>query len=139
MNNTMEKDSLIAIHSKKKQLYMDRNTSSTIGGYASAIIAVLGAIINIITFIVLGSNKKLKKCPTTVIVLALTAFNIVYNVLILPFQSVMYLERRYVFYVKKITSQLVFLGFSWVLKAGVNSSPLVYMPIQGCPVYTRRS
>ena len=100
MNNKRKDNSVIAIHKKKKQLYMDQNTSSTmtIGGYACAIIAVLGAIVNIITFIVLGLNKKLNKCPTTVIVLALTAFNIVYNVLILPFQSVMYLERGYVFH-----------------------------------------
>ena len=98
MNNNRKDNSVIAIHKKKKQLYMDQNTSSTIGGYACAIIAVLGAIVNIITFIVLGLNKKLNKCPTTVIVLALTAFNIVYNVLILPFQSVMYLERGYVFH-----------------------------------------
>ena len=68
----------------------ERNTSSLIGGYADAIIAILGTIVNVTTFLVLISQKKLRMQTTTVIILALTAFNIIYNAFILSLQSVMY-------------------------------------------------
>ena len=71
---------------------MGVNSSSVIGGYANAVIAVVGTLVNITTFLVLISHNKLRKQTTTVIILALTALNILYNALILSSQSVMYLH-----------------------------------------------
>ena len=71
---------------------MGVSSSSVIGGYANAVIAVVGTLVNITTFLVLITHHKLRRQTTTVIILALTALNIVYNAFILSFQSVMYLK-----------------------------------------------
>jgi hypothetical protein len=65
---------------------------STVGGYSCAVIAVVGVIINTITFMVLGSQKKLRQQPTTVIVLAITMFDIFYTAVILPFHAISMLD-----------------------------------------------
>jgi hypothetical protein len=65
---------------------------STVGGYFCAVIAVVGVIINTITFMVLGSQKKLRQQPTTVIVLAITMFDIFYTAVILPFHAISMLD-----------------------------------------------
>jgi hypothetical protein len=56
------------------------------------VIAVVGVIINTITFMVLGSQKKLRQQPTTVIVLAITMFDIFYTAVILPFHAISMLD-----------------------------------------------
>ena len=74
---------------------MSDSDPSVIGGYTNAIIAIVGTIVNTITFIVLASNKQLKSQTTTIIILALTALNIIYNGVILPLQAVMYFDKEY--------------------------------------------
>ena len=70
------------------------STPSEIGGYANAIIGIVGTIVNITTFMVLVSSKKLRSQTTTIIILAITALNILYNSIILPLQAVMYFHKE---------------------------------------------
>ena len=63
-------------------------------GYANAIIAVLGSVVNITTFLVLIKNKKLLNQSTTIFILTLTSFNILYNGIILPIKAVNYFDRK---------------------------------------------
>ena len=74
---------------------MSDSDPSVIGGYTNAIIAIVGTVVNTITFIVLASNKQLRSQTTTIIILALTALNILYNGVILPLQAVMYFDKEY--------------------------------------------
>ena len=63
-----------------------------VGGIASSIIAVLGTALNVVALLVLA-DKKLRRNPTTILVIALTVTNTIYTGLILPFNSVTLLRR----------------------------------------------
>ena len=65
---------------------------SKVGGYSCAVIATVGFILNTTTFIVLGSEKKLRQQPTTVIILVITMFDIFYTAVILPFHAINILD-----------------------------------------------
>lgn len=65
-----------------------------VGGIASSIIAVLGTALNVVALLVLA-DKKLRRNPTTILVIALTVTNTIYTGLILPFNSVTLLRRWY--------------------------------------------
>eukprot|EP00092_Neocalanus_flemingeri_P002327 GFUD01002487.1.p1 GENE.GFUD01002487.1~~GFUD01002487.1.p1 ORF type:complete len:481 (-),score=100.37 GFUD01002487.1:359-1651(-) len=71
------------------------NVSSTIGGYANAIISVIGSTLNIFTFLVLVTQKKFRHQPTSIIIMGITLLNILYNGFILSFQSVMYFDKGF--------------------------------------------
>ena len=55
---------------------------------------MIGTLVNLVVLIVLSSERKLSSQPTTAVLVVITVLNILYNGLILPAQSLMYLERR---------------------------------------------
>ena len=71
-----------------------KHLNSLLGGYSCLVIGIIGTFINLVVLIVLSSERKLSSQPTTAILVVITVLNILYNGLILPAQSVMYLERR---------------------------------------------
>ena len=75
---------------------------SSVGGYSCAVIAAVGFILNTTTFIVLGSQKKLRQQPTTVIILVITMFDIFYTAVILPFHAINMLDCWSVFLINLV-------------------------------------
>ena len=73
---------------------MTDHFNSLLGGYSCLIIGVIGTLVNLVVLIVLSSERKLSSQPTTAVLVVITVLNILYNGLILPAQSLMYLERR---------------------------------------------
>ena len=73
---------------------MTDQLNSLLGGYSCLIIGVTGTLVNLVVLIVLSSERKLSSQPTTAVLVVITVLNILYNGLILPAQSIMYLERR---------------------------------------------
>ena len=73
---------------------MTDQLNSLLGGYSCLIIGVTGTLVNLVVLIVLSSERKLSSQPTTAVLVVITVLNILYNGLILPAQSLMYLERR---------------------------------------------
>lgn len=71
-----------------------KDLNSLLGGYSCLVIGVVGTLVNVLVLVVLSSERKLSSQPTTAILEVITLLNILYNGLILPAQSVMYLERR---------------------------------------------
>ena len=71
-----------------------KELNSLLGGYSCLVIGVVGTLVNVLVLVVLSSERKLSSQPTTAILEVITLLNILYNGLILPAQSVMYLERR---------------------------------------------
>ena len=60
----------------------------------NSLLGVIGTLVNLVVLIVLSSERKLSSQPTTAVLVVITLLNILYNGLILPAQSLMYLERR---------------------------------------------
>ena len=73
-------------------LGMISNRNSKIGGYCCAVIAVLGFLVNTITLLVLGKQRKLRQQPTTIIILAITIIDIFYTAVILPLHAINMLD-----------------------------------------------
>ena len=73
---------------------MTDNLNSLVGGYSCLIIGVTGTLVNMVVLLVLSSERKLSSQPTTAVLVVITSLNILYNGLILPAQSLMYLQRR---------------------------------------------
>ena len=73
---------------------MTDNLNSLVGGYSCLIIGVTGTLVNLVVLLVLSSERKLSSQPTTAVLVVITSLNILYNGLILPAQSLMYLQRR---------------------------------------------
>lgn len=73
---------------------MTDHLNNLIGGYSCLIIGVIGTLVNLAVLIVLTSERKLSSQPTTAVLVVITLLNILYNGIILPAQSLMYLERR---------------------------------------------
>ena len=71
-----------------------KDLNSLLGGYSCLVIGVVGTLVNVLVLVVLSSERKLSSQPTTAILEVITLLIILYNGLILPAQSVMYLERR---------------------------------------------
>ena len=71
-----------------------KDWNSLLGGYSCLVIGVTGTLVNVMVLVVLTSETKLSSQPTTAILVVITLLNILYNGLILPAQSMMYLERR---------------------------------------------
>ena len=71
-----------------------KDLNSLLGGYSCLVIGVVGTLVNVLVLVVLSSERKLSSQPTTAILEVIILLNILYNGLILPAQSVMYLERR---------------------------------------------
>ena len=71
-----------------------KDLNSLLGGYSCLVIGVVGTLVNVLVLVVLSSERKLSSQPTKAILEVITLLNILYNGLILPAQSVMYLERR---------------------------------------------
>ena len=75
-------------------LIMTDNLNSLVGGYSCLIIGMTGTLVNMVVLLVLSSERKLSSQPTTAVLVVITSLNILYNGLILPAQSLMYLQRR---------------------------------------------
>ena len=71
-----------------------KDFNSLLGGYSCLVIGVTGTLVNVMVLVVLASERKLSSQPTTAILVVITLLNILYNGIILPAQSLMYLERR---------------------------------------------
>ena len=70
---------------------IDRNTLN-IAGYICITVAVVGFIVNVSTFSVFISDKKLRTQVTTIIILFITAVNIVYNGVDLPLHATAFMN-----------------------------------------------
>ena len=62
------------------------------GGVVAGVLSVVGVLGNIATLWAIGRNKKLRKQPTTVLMLSLTTADLVYCLLVLPFTAMNFLE-----------------------------------------------
>ena len=70
---------------------IDRDTLN-IAGYICITVGVLGFIVNVSTFSVFISDKKLRTQVTTIIILFITAVNIIYNGVDLPIRATTFLN-----------------------------------------------
>jgi len=59
-----------------------------VGGVASALIATLGTTLNVFTLFILCSEKKLRRNPTTVLIIFMTFSNLLFTALVLPLNSI---------------------------------------------------
>ena len=66
---------------------MISNGYSLVGGYSCAVIAIIGVVFNVTTLVVLGSHRKLRQQPTTVIILAITIVDAIKTGVILPLHA----------------------------------------------------
>ena len=107
---------------------MTDHSNSLLGGYSCLIIGVIGTLVNLVVLIVLSSERKLSSQPTTAVLVVITVLNILYNGLILPAQSIMYLERRLPAELTDVTTQSVFPVSSPTSLSGVRCSPSVSTP-----------
>ena len=110
-------------------LIMTDNLNSLLGGYSCLIIGVIGTLVNLVVLLVLSSERQLSSQPTTAVLVVITGLNILYNGLILPAQSLMYLERRLLteLWRQNITHS-VFPVFSQTNRFGVRCSPSLSTP-----------
>ena len=108
---------------------MTDNLNSLLGGYSCLIIGVIGTLVNLLVLLVLSSERQLSSQPTTAVLVVITGLNILYNGLILPAQSLMYLERRLLteLWRQNITHS-VFPVFSQTNRFGVRCSPSLSTP-----------
>ena len=67
-------------------------TAKLVGGVVAGVLAVVGMVGNAATLWAIGRNKKLRKQPTTVLMLSLTTADLVYCLLVLPFTAMNFLE-----------------------------------------------
>ena len=67
-------------------------TAKLVGGVVAGVLAVVGMAGNTATLWAIGRNKKLRKQPTTVLMLSLTTADLVYCLLVLPFTAMNFLE-----------------------------------------------
>ena len=68
------------------------DTAKFVGGVVAGVLAVVGMVGNAATLWAIGRNKKLRKQPTTVLMLSLTTADLVYCLLVLPFTAMNFLE-----------------------------------------------
>ena len=68
------------------------STAKLVGGVVAGVLAVVGMVGNAATLWAIGRNKKLRKQPTTVLMLSLTTADLVYCLLVLPFTAMNFLE-----------------------------------------------
>ena len=70
---------------------IDRNTLN-VAGYICITVGVVGFIVNVSTFSVFISDKKLRTQVTTIIILFITAVNIIYNGVDLPLHATAFMN-----------------------------------------------
>ena len=70
---------------------IDRQTLRT-AGYICLTVGVMGCVVNVITFLVLVSQRKLRGQVTTIIILFITAVNIIYSGVDLPLHATAFMN-----------------------------------------------
>ena len=87
-----------------------------VGGTAAAIIACLGTVFNCVTLYVLLGTSSMRTNPTTVLIMFLTASNLIYTSLVLPLTSASMLNTSY-FEDNQVLCQLYSFFFFWTFLA----------------------
>ena len=90
MPNTKE-DLFIPLHSRSLMLSGDQ---LLVGGVAAGVIAVIGSLANLTTLHLLLGPASTRTNPTTVLIIFLTASNLVYTGLVLPQTAASMLSKK---------------------------------------------